>query len=62
MKIGIPSPGSNKVYLFHANGSAYATFPVPGFTSFKVVDFYQNGGRYFLTGGKGGAIQLMQLK
>jgi hypothetical protein len=62
VKIGIPSPGSNKVYLFHANGSAYATFPVPGFTSFKVVDFYQNGGRYFLTGGRGGAIQLMQLK
>lgn len=62
VKIGIPSPGNNKVYLFHANGSAYATFPVKGFTSFKVVDFYQNGGRYFLTGGRGGAVQLMQLQ
>jgi hypothetical protein len=62
IKVGIPSPANNKVYLFHANGSAYATFPVKGLTSFRVVDFYQNGGRYFLTGGRGGAVQLMQLR
>ena len=50
VKIGAVSPSSNKIYLFNANGSSTANFPIRGKTFFEIGNLNNDDLLYLIAG------------